>query len=265
MNKVKFTFKEGKRKAMILSFDDGSAEDRRIVSLFNKYGVKGTFHLNSATLGKPNHIGEEEVRELFFGHEVSCHTLTHPFLERIPKMEVIHEILEDRKNLESLCGYVVRGMSYPFGTYNSEVIELLRELGINYSRTVHSTLSTNLPDNFMKWDPTCSFKHEKLFSCLESFKGSTRDLSLLFVWGHGYEFDSDEKWEFMERFLKEASGDEDVWYASCSEIYDYVTACRKAELSADRSMIYNSSATDIFVKVNDETVRAASGETVRLF
>jgi peptidoglycan/xylan/chitin deacetylase (PgdA/CDA1 family) len=40
-------FPGGKQKALTLSYDDGQAQDRRLVALFNKYNLKATFHLNS--------------------------------------------------------------------------------------------------------------------------------------------------------------------------------------------------------------------------
>ena len=60
-----------------MSYDDGKLEDRRLVSIFNKYGIKGTFHLNSG-LEMDTRIPTSEYQELYKGHEVSCHTLTHP-------------------------------------------------------------------------------------------------------------------------------------------------------------------------------------------
>ena len=40
----------GKRKALTFSYDDGVQEDKRLVALLNRYGMKGTFNLGSALL-----------------------------------------------------------------------------------------------------------------------------------------------------------------------------------------------------------------------
>ena len=45
----------GKMKAITFSYDDGVTQDQRLISLFNKYGLKGTFNLNSGLLGKPGY------------------------------------------------------------------------------------------------------------------------------------------------------------------------------------------------------------------
>ena len=98
-------FPGGKTKALTFSYDDGKKEDRRLVELFNKYGLKGTFNLNSQFMiendGKPEvMVGISEIPTLYKGHEVAAHGLTHPFLEKLPSDAMMHEVVEDRKNLE---------------------------------------------------------------------------------------------------------------------------------------------------------------------
>ena len=38
-------FPGGKHKVLTMSYDDGKLEDRRLVSIFNKYGIKGWTHV----------------------------------------------------------------------------------------------------------------------------------------------------------------------------------------------------------------------------
>ncbi|UUZ89367.1 polysaccharide deacetylase family protein [Paenibacillus sp. P25] len=122
-------FPGGKTKALTLSFDDGREYDRRLVRIFNEYGLRGTFHLNSGFLGNPSYIEAGEVVALYAGHEISAHTVEHPFLEQSPPERVVMEIMEDRQALEALAGYPVRGMSYPFGTWNAQVAGMLAVAG----------------------------------------------------------------------------------------------------------------------------------------
>ena len=146
-------FPGGKHKVLTMSYDDGKLEDRRLVSIFNKYGIKGTFHLNSG-LEMDTRIPTSEYQELYKGHEVSCHTLTHPTIARCPMEQVVSQVLDDRKNLEAIMGYPVRGLSYPNGSYSKEIINALPSLGIRYARTVTSTMSFAMPENFLEWNPT---------------------------------------------------------------------------------------------------------------
>ena len=50
MNKLIFSWPNGKAGALTTSWDDGTAHDRRLVAIFNKYGIKGTFNINSGVL-----------------------------------------------------------------------------------------------------------------------------------------------------------------------------------------------------------------------
>lgn len=138
-------FPEGKRKAITMSYDDGTVHDRRLAGIFDKYGIRGSFHLNSGRLGDEHHITAEELTVLFRNHEVSCHTVTHPTLTAVPREAIIKEITDDRRSLEHACGYPVRGMSYPNGAFSDSVAALLRACGMEYShRTTGSSSKTSV-------------------------------------------------------------------------------------------------------------------------
>ena len=40
------------RKAVTLSYDDGVVFDKRLISIMDKYGLKGTFNINSGAFAK---------------------------------------------------------------------------------------------------------------------------------------------------------------------------------------------------------------------
>ena len=44
------------KKYFTLSYDDGLEQDKRIVELMKKYGIRGTFNLNSGILGQQSNI-----------------------------------------------------------------------------------------------------------------------------------------------------------------------------------------------------------------
>jgi hypothetical protein len=52
--KIEYRFPKAHKKAVVMSYDDGSEHDRRLVGIFNTYGVRGTLHLNSSGLGRDN-------------------------------------------------------------------------------------------------------------------------------------------------------------------------------------------------------------------
>ena len=51
----------GKKKAITFSYDDGVTQDIRLIELFNKYGLKCTFNINSGYLGHSGELIREGV------------------------------------------------------------------------------------------------------------------------------------------------------------------------------------------------------------
>ena len=265
MKEVLLCYPGGRFKALTLSYDDGRAADRRLVELFNRHGLKGTFHLNSGLLGSGDRIPAEEVASLYAGHEVSAHTVRHPTIARCPNELMVHELMEDRKALEGLVGYTVRGMSYPNGSYNERLKRLLPGLGIEYARVVQTTGGFDLPHDWLEWKATCHHNRE-LMAHAERFVGlhKSQYLYLMDVWGHSYEFDADDNWELMERFCAFAGGRDDIWYATNIEIVDYMKAYEQLKFSASLDFVYNASAMDVWLSVDKAVVKVESGRTVRL-
>lgn len=253
----------GVRRALTMSFDDGKLADIRLAELFKKYGIKATFHYNSANIGKESYVTADDIRKIGEYHEVSCHGQTHAFLDKIPASFAVKEILEDKQALEDITGELVRGLSYPYGTYTNEVLTLLPMLGIEYSRTINNTNSCYLPDNFLEWNPTCHQSHDidKMWNKLMKFN---KHIRLLYIWGHSYEFDRDNTWERMENFCKMAGNNEEVWYATNIEIKDYITAMRNLVFSADQKIVFNPSAQTVWFGVDGEVMSIKGGETIKL-
>ena len=266
MNKVYCCFPGGKHKALTMSYDDGRLADRRLVEIFNRYGIKGTFHLNSGFLGERDHVYPEEVKTLYAGHEVSCHTVTHPTIARCPLTEVTREVLDDRRTLEALAGYPVRGLSYPNGSVSKDIEALLPACGIRYSRVVGSTDNFALPENLYRWQATCHHNHRLLElgdQFLELHK--KQYLYLMYVWGHSYEFDDKNNWDLMEEFCRKMGGKEDIWYCTNIEFADYMDDYKRLRFSADNLFVENPNAQDMYIAVNDgDALRVPAGKIIAL-
>ena len=259
-------FPGGKHKALTLSYDDGVTQDIRLLEIFNRYGLKGTFHLNSGSLSHGNKVAADQVAEVYRGHEVSVHSVTHPWLSAVPLETLAWEILEDRQRLEAQTGYPVRGMSYPYGDYSAEVIARLPHYGIEYARTTRSHGRFTLPENFLEWHPTCHHATDLLAKTDEFLAAPVRSAQplLFYVWGHSYEFDRDlpnNNWGLIEAFAaKVAPEQETIWFATNIEIYDYLQAQRRLRFSVDRQVVENQSHLTLWLSVNGEARTIAPGE-----
>lgn len=259
-------FPEGKHKALTMSYDDGRVYDRKLVGIFNRYGIRGTFHLNSGFLDDDGYISSAEVKTLYEGHEVACHTVTHPAIARCPLPIVVQQVLDDRKNLESLTGYPVRGLSYPYGSYNDAIKSVLPSLGIAYSRVVGDTHGFGLPKDPYEWEATCHHT-ARLMEDLNAFLAlhKTQNLYLMYVWGHSYEFNDSDSWDLIENFCSLAGKKEDVFYGTNLQIIDYLHLCDELHFSADGSFVQNPGADTAFLSVDDRIVEVPGGKSVTLF
>ena len=225
----------GKLKAVTFSFDDGVTQDVRLIELFDKYGLKCTFNINSELLGKDGHliidgkwvshvkVNPDEVKDIYKNHEVAVHTLTHPNLTECDEAEIIRQVEEDRKNLSKLSGQEVIGMAYPCGGVNNDdrVAEIIRNnTEIKYSRTITSTESFDLQTNLLRFNPSAYIYYpDKLFELGKQFIGMKPDKPQIFyIWGHSYEFDLLETWGVFEEFLKMISNKDDIFYGTNKEI-----------------------------------------------
>jgi len=258
-------FPGGRHKALTFSYDDGREEDRRLVELFNRHGLKGTFNLNSGIVNDPHRIPLSEYSTLYEGHEIACHTSLHPTISRCPIEQVARQVLEDRMALEDVTGRPVRGLAYPNGSYNREIMRLLPMLGIRYARVVPTTGSFGMPEDWFEWAGTCHhnqdlLKHGEAFLALHK----TQYLNLMYVWGHSYEFTTYDNWEVMEDFCNLAAGQDDIWYATNIEIVDYMDAANRLQFTAAADRVYNPSACGVWIEADGRKVEIPGGALVRL-
>lgn len=222
------TFPGGKTRVLTFSYDDGISQDMRLVQLFNLYGMKGTFNLNSGIQSRENVWQNKDIRvrrmdpeilpQLYRGHEVAVHTLTHPGLYALSDKELAKELREDKKNLEERFGQKMIGMAYPFGDCDERIMKAVSDQGLLYGRCVETTEKFDLPENPLCWKGTCHHNNPKLMQLADEFLGDGTDLRLFYVWGHSYEFDVDRSWATIEDFCAKMAYREDVWYATNGEI-----------------------------------------------
>lgn len=268
-----------KLKALTLSYDDGVRQDKRLVEIMKKYGLKGTFNINSGLFDK-EYNGEEKGRMTteealeYYNNpncEVAVHGYEHYSLAEMGTEQSLNDVLQDRITLEKTFGKIVKGMAYPNGSVNENVVEILKKCGINYCRTVVSTHNFEIPENWLKLNPTCHHNDVELMNLAKRFCEKNNDWNywghrpqMFYLWGHAYEFDDDNNWEVIEEFAKYVANREDIWYATNGEIYDYVKAVESLDISVDGKIIFNPSCKTIYVSYLGKDLKINAGETVKL-
>lgn len=280
-------FPEGKLKAVTFSYDDGVKADIRLAEIFDRYGMKGTFNINSSRVkeGSETHVGYSELKEniLAKGHEVAIHGASHraPALQRT--LDGIRDALDCRIALEGNLGVIVRGMAYPDSGIRmnqpgassyEKVREYLADLGIAYSRTLGGDNdSFDLPCDPYAWMPSAHHNNPNIFEYIEKFNAikeetqyySRKTSKLFYIWGHSYEFDNNKNWDRIEKICAELGGKGDVWYATNIEIHDYIEAYKSLVFSADERIVYNPTLKKVWFWMDNRMYSVAPGETVTLW
>ncbi len=276
-------FPQGKFKAVTFSYDDGCRWDIRLAEIFNKYGLKGTFNLNSDWFGKNEqdwHLTKEEIQKNIVdaGHEIATHGAQHRANGNLRTIDGIQDVLKCRLGLEKDFNMIVRGLAYPDtgirqfqnGANIENISHYLKELDIVYARTLGEINdSFSLPQDWYQWMPTAHHDDKETIELVEKFVDlkeqsyhARREPKLFYLWGHSFEFHEKNNWERIEEICEKLSGKEDTWYATNIEIYEYVNAYNSLVFSADSSKIYNPTLKQIWMDIDGKLYTIKPGETL---
>ena len=283
MRSVFMRYPGGKAKAVTFSYDDGVPQDQRLAALFDKYGMKATFNFNCECNRKFN-FTKEQIKELFLskGHEIAVHGAFHRANGNLRPIEGIRDVLDCRLELEAKCDQIIRGMAYPdtgitqmgnFGNYE-QIKNYLTELDIAYARTLGGDNNSFLvPQDFHAWMPTAHHDNPNIMKYIDEFLNldispkayhAKRIPRLFYIWGHSYEFDRNDNWGHIEAICQKFAGNEELWFATNIEIYDYVQAYKSLRYSADGHTVYNPTLLTIWLDADGKPYCIQSGETIRI-
>ena len=268
-------FPNFRSKALTLSYDDGVVFDKKLIEIMSKYGLKGTFNVNSGLFAQKEGgrcLTQKEAFALYTqsDNEVAVHGVKHLPLLGMDSAQVLGEILLDRQNLEKIFHKLVHGMAYAYGCYNDSVVEILRLCGIRYARTVDDSEGFAIPTDWLRWNPTCHHRNPRLMDLAQAFLEEQeggywrKSPKLFYLWGHSYEFEDRNEWHIIENFAKFIGNREDVWYATNGEIYNYVQAYHNLQFSSEGTFVYNPNVLDVYICYIGKNYCIPAGKTVDL-
>ena len=138
--------------AIALSFDDGYPEMAEFVApALKARGMNATFFVLPRFAEKPQELSPEAEwadggrdflsRDQIIhldreGFEIAAHGLTHHCMPDLPDKEARHEIIQSRRELESLLGHPISGFAYPKGSYFPHHSLMADQAGYDYAVTV---------------------------------------------------------------------------------------------------------------------------------
>ena len=197
-------------KIVSLSFDDGTIYDKRFIGLLNKYGLRATFNLNSGLKDfiwyyedKPiRRLNLEESKEIYKGHEVASHSLTHPYFSSLDEKRQIREVEEDILNLEKIFSRKIEGFAFPFIDQTEANIQVVKNnIDLKYIRCSIFTEKI-LPKDRYHVGINALYDDKDIYEKLERYKSNILPNSLFVIAGHSYEFEVKNDWEKIEKLLK---------------------------------------------------------------
>lgn len=223
----------GKRKAFNITYDDGVLQDERFVEMLNRYGIKGTFNLNSQLMrGKfawlhpsgmqVRRLSLEHAFHLYDGHEIASHTLTHPYMQDLSDKELYRQLRSDKDELEEIFGRDVKGFAVPFEYYDERIAKCAEFCGFNYARMSDCSGDYKPCTDFYHWTAGIYHIDPNLLSFVNDFLNTKQELAVRQILGHSYELDTDNLWDTMESICDAVSKCDDIWFCTNVELVDFL-------------------------------------------
>lgn len=260
----------GKAKAFNITYDDGVLQDIPLVSLLNRYGLKGTFNLNSGLMREEfswTHPTGAVIRRLppkiaatlYEGHEVASHTVSHPYMEHLSDEELLYQLGQDKADLERLFGREVLGFAVPFDHFSDRIAHCARQCGFAYARTSQERYSYAPPRDYFHWGAGAYHVMPGFWDFVENFFRSEEELALCQIVGHSYDLDTEHMWDRIEALFRRITEDPSTVSMTHLELVRYLQAMDRAVITDHR--IENPSDQTLWFSKNSHVISLAPGET----
>ena len=148
---------EDDNKVVAITFDDGYLDNyTQALPLLKKYDACATLYLvidrhqndwsikknprhNTGVLANEDKLTDEHIKEMLDSKifELGGHTITHPFLPKTPINDKQYEMIECKTILEETYNTKVSSFAYPFGIYNEEDVEIIKNSGFESAVTTN--------------------------------------------------------------------------------------------------------------------------------
>lgn len=128
-------------KPFMITLDDGW-ENQYIYAypILKKYGYPAVFYVYPGAIDKKHFLSWIELKKMIKDNMIIAdHTQTHPELPKITDSNILkNEILGSKNILEKNLSISVKDFAYPFGAFNNQDIQAVKDSGYRMARTVNT-------------------------------------------------------------------------------------------------------------------------------
>jgi len=214
--------------------------------MLKEHGLKATFYVapENQEFAKQDLLSLPEVRDLSQDFEIGAHSMTHRRLPTISEQEAAREIIESKAVLEQATGKEIKVFCYPGGAYTKLHVQLVKDAGYRYARTVaRHTFTVGDPYeagtslhvynhgfglDLWRTARFAKFQPMKVLRCLEwdalakaMFDQVIKEGGIYHIWGHSWEIDEHGDWERLESVFSYISANPKVSYVTNGELEAY--------------------------------------------
>lgn len=124
-------------KMIIITFDDGYQNNYfHALKILKEFSFIATFFVVVNRIGTENYLTWEQLIQMANeGMEIQSHTYNHKPLELLSLEEVEQDLRLSKEILEQKLNKSVNFISYPHGSYNRKIIDIVKKVGFKGSCT----------------------------------------------------------------------------------------------------------------------------------
>jgi len=213
---------------VVQCWDDGVTDDVPLLEILRRHGARASFNLNAgnhkperqeAAWERNGHpvgkLGLNELCDVYEGFTIANHGFKHLSLAKVSIDDARRDVVDGRDRLQQLFGQPILGFAYACGSYNAEVMDVLREAGHVYARTTQTAALPVPPDYPMAFHPCCHFLAPDFWDRYET----AREGGVFYFWGHSYEMIDEAMWSAFDEKIQRISADPDARWGELPELF----------------------------------------------
>lgn len=240
------------------SWDDGAAQDLKLMDLSLKYDMPGMFFI-PAENSERKVMSKIDIKEIASNKfEIGAHTYSHTYLTKLSLKHAEEELVNGKLYLEDILGEKISHFCFPGGKYNQNLLQISKQYFLSartadtgalvesinyiikptfhfYDRGKKSLFYNSLKNNYIVFRTMLkNIIKDDYFSLLQSIiidlYKSPNNYNII-IWGHSWELERFGLWDKLENLFNFINNNAQVGKISYSDL-----------LKTDKNDIYKKNA-----------------------